>query len=171
MYNCYVYSNKFMYFIFGKCDSNSSSWLYCSGVSMPEFLPISRGRHGLASNPAMRGLQLTDINLQKELRDRGVQTSRVKGNPCGQHVPQGGNWYRQLLSINNADELVVKESVDRCPLNLVKSIFQSCLVTDVVLPAGSPSADELERFLVAVCEKYNKQAGWAVKASVKEFRK
>src|SRR5664279_2637816 len=117
----YVYSNKFMYFIFREDESDTATWLYCSGVSMPQFLPITRGRHGLASNPAMRGLQLTDLNLRIRLNDRGACTASVKSNPCGPHVPQGGDWYRQLLFISDADEQVVKELVGQCPLKLVGS--------------------------------------------------
>ncbi|MGO9378356.1 MAG: hypothetical protein ACLP29_07360 [Dissulfurispiraceae bacterium] len=167
----YVYSNKFMYFIFGRDESNTSSWLYCSGVSMPQFLPITRGRHGLASNPAMRGLQITDLNLRKELHDRGAYTASVKENPCSQHVPKEGDWYRQLLSISNADEQVVKELVRQCPQKLVSSIFQACLVTDAVLPEVAQSAVEFESFLAAVCKEYSKQSGWATTASIKGFRK
>lgn len=167
----YVYSNKFMYFIFQRDESAPATWLYCSGVSMPQFLPITRGRHGLASNPAMRGLQIIDLYLRKELHDRGAHTANVKGNPCGPHVPQGGDWYRQLLSISDADEQVLKELVAQRPLKLVSSIFQACMVTDFVLPAAAPSADEFESFLAAVCEKYSKQSGWATTASAKGFRK
>lgn len=171
MDSCYVYSNKFMYFIFGKDESNTASWLYCSGVSMPQFLPITRGRHGLASNPAMRGLQLTDLDLRKELNARGGHTASVKGNPCGQHVPKEGDWYRQLLFVNDADEQVVKELVSQCPLKLVRSIFQACGVTDVVLPAVAQSPEELESLLSGICKEYSKQSGWATTASVKGFRK
>ena len=167
----YVYSNKFMYFIFGKDKANPSTWLYCSGVSMPQFLPITRGRHGLASNPAMRGLQITDLNFRKELHDRGAHTLSVKGNPCGPHVPQVGDWYRQLLFIIDAEEHTVKELLDHCPLKLVSSIFQACMVTDFVLPAVAPNAEEFEKLLDTVCERYNSQSGWATTASAKGFRK
>jgi len=166
----YAYSNKFMYFIFGNDESNTTIWLYCSGVSMPQFLPITGGRHGLASNPAMRGLQLTDLNLQKGLLAHGASTERVKGNPCGPHVPTG-DWYRQLLSVSGADEQVMKELLDQCPLKLVSSIFQACMVTDVVLPSITPPAEEFESFLAVVCETYGKQAGWPTTASAKGFRK
>jgi hypothetical protein len=171
MDNFFTYGNRFMYFIFNRDESSPSSWLYCSGVSLSLFLPITRGRHGLASNPAMRGLQLVDLNLRKELNDRGSHTASVKGNPCDPHVPKDGEWYRQLMLISDADEQVVKELVGMRPLKLVSSIFQACLVSDAVLPAVTPPADEFERFLAAVCEEYSKQSGWATTASVKGFRK
>lgn len=171
MDNIYSFINKFMYFIFRRDETDPSSLLYCSGVSMPQFLPITRGRHGLASNPAMRGLQIVDLSLRNELLARGAQTANVRGNPCGKHVPQTGDWYRQLLRIGNADEQVVKELVGRCPLNLLSSIFQACMITDIALPSVPPSAGELEGFLTAVCEKYSKQAGWPTSASARGFRK
>jgi hypothetical protein len=167
----YVYSNRFMYFIFGKNESDPTQWLYCSGVATPQFLPITRGRHGLASNPAMRGLQITDLDLVRQLIDRGATTASVKGNPCDKHVPKTGDWYRQLLSVKNADEHVMSEVVGQCPLRLVSSIFKACMVSDIALPEVAPSAEEFEKFLAAACEQYSKQAGWATTASVKGFRK
>lgn len=171
MDNIYSYSNKFMYFIFCKDESDSASLLYCSGVSMSQFLPITKGRHGLASNPAMRGLQIIDLSLQKALNDRNAHTSSVKGNPCDPHVPKGGDWYRQLLLISGADVRTVKELVEQCPLHLVQSIFKACMITDIVLPEVAPTAEEFEGFLSKICEEYSKQSGWPTTASAKGFRK
>jgi hypothetical protein len=138
---------------------------------MSQFLPITRGRHGLASNPAMRGLQLIDFHLSSACKDNGAHTAIVKGNPCDVYVPKEGDWYRQLLFIDDADEKLVKELVSHCPLKLAGSIFQACMVADFTLPAVTPPADEFERFLAAVCTEYSKQAGWPTTASVKGFRK
>jgi hypothetical protein len=165
------YSNKFMYFILNIDETSAGSWLYCSGVSMSQFLPITRGRHGLASNPAMRGLQIVDLNLCRDLNDRGAHSAVVKGNPCDPLVPKVGDWYRQLLLIGGAEGQMVKELVSHCPLELVRSVFKACMVPDVVLPEVVLQANELEVFLAEVCEKYSKQAGWPVTASVKGFRK
>ncbi|HMK60906.1 MAG TPA: hypothetical protein VK452_07150 [Dissulfurispiraceae bacterium] len=138
---------------------------------MPQFLPITRGRHGLASNPAMRGLQITDLQLRKELTDRGIRTSSVKGNPCVNFVPGKGDWYRQLLRITGSDGEAIKDLAAQCPLRLVSSIFQACMVADVVLPVVTPPAEKLEDFLAKVCNIYSKQAGWPTTASAKGFRK
>jgi hypothetical protein len=171
MNNRYIYSNKFMYFMFGRDESDPSKWLYCSGVAMPQFLPITRGRHGLASNPAMRGLQIVDLNLRKELHERGAKTAGVKGNPCAPYETRGGDWYRQLLRISDIDEQALKELVGQCPLKLAASIFSACMVTDFTLPDVSPTAEKFEKFLDEVCEKYSKQSGWPTTSSVKGFRK
>ncbi|HMK56136.1 MAG TPA: hypothetical protein VK448_05825 [Dissulfurispiraceae bacterium] len=167
----FSYVNKFMYFIVRPDDTEPGAFLYCSGVSMPQFLPITRGRHGLASNPAMRGLQLADLNLRKELIDLGARTSEVKGNPCGPFAPGQGDWYRQLLRVTGADIEAIKKLAAKCPLRLVGSIFQACMITDIVLPAVSPSAEEFESLLTEVCKTYSKQAGWPTTASAKGFRK
>ncbi len=165
------YNNKFMYFILSRDESSADSWLYCSGVSMSQFLPITRGRHGLASNPAMRGLQIVDMNLSRDLTDRGAKISAVKGNPCDPLVPKTGDWYRQFLLIGNADGDMVSELAGRGPLELVKSIFKACMISDIAIPDAVPSAEEFEAFLSDVCEKYSKQSGWPVSASAKGFRK
>jgi len=167
----YTYSNKFMYFIVCADEADPSSFLYCSGVSMPQFLPITRGRHGLASNPAMRGLQITDLQFRKELIDRGAGSSIIKGNPCGSHAPKEGDWYRQLLRVQGINVTTIKELAEQCPLRLVGSIFQACMISDVVLPSVTPPAEKFESFLADICERYSKQAGWPTTASAKGFRK
>ncbi len=164
----FEYVNRFMYFIVRETES---AWLYCSGVSMPQFLPITRGRHGLASNPAMRGLQLSDLHLRQQLHENGAQTSNVKGNPCDIHVPKSGDWYRQLLFIDDAGEELVRKLAAACPERLVGSIFSACLVPDSIPLAAKFSAAEMESFLLDVCEEYRKQSGWPTTGSAKGFRK
>ena len=171
MSDFFRYSNKFMYFILNRDESDERSWLYCSGVSMSRFLPVTRGRHGLASNPAMRGLQIVDLQLRKELIDHGARTEAVKGNPCDAVVPKEGDWYRQLLLIRDTDGQIVKELLGRCPLGLVNSVFKACRISDVELPETVPPASELESLLAEVCERYSKQSGWPTTASAKGFRK
>jgi len=167
----FKYENKFMYFILSRDESVNGAWLYCSGVSMPGFLPITRGRHGLASNPAMRGLQIADLHLRNELHNRGGHAASVKGNPCAPYAPKEGDWYRQLLLISDIDEQTVKEIVGRGPLELVRSIFQACMVPDEIPAEIAGNADEFEALLSGICEKYSGQKGWPVTASAKGFRK
>ncbi|HTZ18673.1 MAG TPA: hypothetical protein VMB78_09585 [Dissulfurispiraceae bacterium] len=171
MTDIFRYKNRFMYFILGRDGAVDRSWLYCSGVSMSQFLPITRGRHGLASNPAMRGLQIADMNLSRDLRDNGAQIATVKGNPCDPLVPKGGDWYRQMLLISNADEQIVKELVGRGPLELIGSVFKACMISDAVPPEAAQQPDKFEALLAGICEKYSTQAGWPTTASAKGFRK
>ncbi len=171
MSDLFSYANKFMYFILSSDPGGTGSWLYCSGVSMSQFLPMTRGRHGLASNPAMRGLQIVDMNLCRDLNDCGAKISTVKGNPCDPLVPRIGDWYRQLLLIGDADGQMLKELVSRKPIELVRSVFKACMIVDIVLPEAAPQADDFEAFLSDVCDKYSKQSGWPVTASARGFRK
>lgn len=167
----YSYRNKYMYFIVSRAGENPSSWLYCSGISMSRFLPITRGRHGLASNPSMRGLQLTDLQLCSQLNESGASSASLKGNPCDVLVPKEGDWYRQLRLISGIEEVAVRSLVNVCPLTLVGSIFQACRVADFSLPSATPPAEEFERFLDEVTTVYSRQAGWPTTASAKGFRK
>ncbi|HSW62926.1 MAG TPA: hypothetical protein VLH56_06430 [Dissulfurispiraceae bacterium] len=168
----FEYINKFMYFIVSTADEGpDGSWLYCSGVSMSQFVSITRGRHGLASNPAMRGLQLNDLHMRRQLHENGAQTKNVKGNPCDLLVPKTGDWYRQLLFIDNATEELVREVAAARPAELVRSIFSACMVQDSIPPSASFSSVEMEDFLAALCDEYSKQAGWPTCASVRGFRK
>lgn len=160
----FEYVNKFMYFILNEAEG---SWLYCSGVSMPQFLQITRGRHGLASNPAMRGLQLSDLQLRQALHEKGARTSNVKGNPCDVLVPKNGDWYRQLLFIENAAENIVQQVAEAGPGRLVRSIFSACLVQDEIPPSAFISSGAMENFLAGICEEYSKQSGWPTTGSAK----
>jgi hypothetical protein len=150
------YINEFLYFIIKPAlGRGNGAFILCSGVNLSRFLPITKQRHGLASNPALRGLQLVKIRVCDLAIARGALPKIIRGNECAGLTPTDEGWFTEILLIENAPESFPEETIDYCAMALLKSIFKACRL-EVVLPDKLPKPDELQLFIEGVCRVYGK---------------
>jgi len=116
------FRNEYLYVIFRVPDDNSpersAPVIYCAGVNIRRFKPLTFGRHGNASNPAHRGVQLLRMNVvvPAALEAGG----RVVLHPYEQSgdVPRGESWFRECFAIHGV-----------AGSDFVESIFPKCVHT------------------------------------------
>ncbi len=122
----YEYINDFLFFVI-KPDqgTDSGSYIYCSGADLFRFLPITKGRHGLDSNPAMRGLQLVNLGVREMALSQQVTIRPVRGD-CAGMAHNSGAWYSERLLIENAPASFPEEVITYGVINLVKKIIKAC---------------------------------------------
>ena len=147
----YEYRSDFLYFVLR--PGSSGALICCSGVNMTRFSPITKGRHGIGSNPAIRGLQLVNLGVRDLARSQGATAKKVRGNDCAGITPAYDTWYTEILLIENAPESFPEEMIKYCVMNLLKKIFNACML-EVVLPDQLPGPDELRVFLEIQCGAY-----------------
>lgn len=150
----YEYINDFLFFVI-RPDENRGrgAFIYCSGVNLFRFRPITKGRHGIGSNPAMRGLQSANHGVRDLALSKGATPKTIKGNDCAGIAPTKDNWYTELLLIENASESFPDEIINYCAINLLKRIFKACML-ELQLPDKLPRPDELQEFIKTLCMKY-----------------
>lgn len=150
----YEYINEFLYFVI-RPDTNKGkgTLIYCSGINLFRFLPITGGRHGLCSNPALRGLQLLNHGVRALVLTKGATPKAVRGNDCAGIAPTKETWYTEILLIENAPESLPDEIISYCVMNLVKKISNACLL-EVKLPDKLLKPDELQEFIETMCSKF-----------------
>ncbi|MBF0560022.1 MAG: hypothetical protein HQL08_14720 [Nitrospirae bacterium] len=149
----YEYINNFLFFVIKPDEiSGAGNYVYCSGVDLFLFLPITKGRHGQASNPAMRGLQLVNSGVKDLALSRGVRIKRVKGD-CAGMAPSSGGWYSERLLIEDALPSFPDDVINYAVVNLVKKIIKACTFPDQA-PETLLKPDELQEFLESLCNKY-----------------
>jgi hypothetical protein len=150
----YEYKNDFLFFVI-KPDKkkDKSTLIYCSGVNIARFLPITRGRHRPMSNPAMRGLQLVNIKVRDMALSKGATPKTIRGNECSGIVPTKDNWYTECLLIENAPESLPDEIISYCVINLLKKIDKAILL-GAQPPDTMLKPDELQAFIEQMCSKY-----------------
>ncbi|MGE5893718.1 MAG: hypothetical protein ACM34I_06660, partial [bacterium] len=129
--------------------------VYCSGVNVFRFLPVTKGRHGLGSNPAMRGLQLVNLGVRDLALSRGVTMKAFRGNDCTGIAPTQGHWYGERFLIGNAPESFPEEVIQYGVINLVKKIFKATML-EVDLPGTLLAPNELQAFLETQCSTYGR---------------
>jgi hypothetical protein len=152
----YEYANKFLYFVIKPVTTRGNeAFILCSGVNLSRFLPIPKQRHGLASNPAMRGLQLVKIDICDLALAKGALPKIIRGNDCAGLTPTDEGWYTEILLIENMPESFPAEAIDYCVMALLKSIFKACRL-EVKLPDKLLKPDELQLFIEGVCSAYGR---------------
>ncbi|MBI5057355.1 MAG: hypothetical protein HZB61_12145 [Nitrospirae bacterium] len=150
----YQYINDFMYFILKPDKSGNGALIYCSGVNLTRFLPITKGRHRPMSNPAMRGLQLVNIGVRDLALSSGATPKAVPGINCTEIVPVKDGWFTERLLIENAPDSLPDAMINYCVINLLKKIFNAIYVLQVELPDKLLVPDELQDYIDGLCRKF-----------------
>ena len=154
MINSLEYINDFLYFVFLPYESQGdSTMLYCSGVNLDRFLPITKGRHRPLANPARRGLQLANLGVRALILKKGAIPKAIKSSDCSEIVPRSNGWYRDKLLIENVHDSLPNDILAYVVLNLLGRVRNSCQLNDK-LPDTLPNPETLQLFLESLCEKY-----------------
>ncbi|RJQ50603.1 MAG: hypothetical protein C4526_11680 [Nitrospiraceae bacterium] len=153
------YINEFLYFAFKPDkDRGEGSYIFCSGVEVSRFLPITKGRHRPMSNPVMRGLQLVNVEARALALSKGAIPKAVKGDYCSGLVPASNGWYKEMLVIENAPDSLPDEIISHCVINLLRKTFMAMGMPEVELPDKLLGPDELQKFIEGLCNKMGGQA-------------
>ncbi len=152
--NPYEYINDFLYFVI-KPEKNSDEglFIYCSGVNLIRFSPITRGRHGLFSNPTFRMLQLIKHSVSAIALSQGASPKTIQRNDCAGIAPTQETWYTEMLLIENAPDSLPEEIIKYCVIHYLRKLIKSCLL-HVDPPDTLLTPDELQAFLERLCSKY-----------------
>ncbi len=150
------YKNQFLYFtVRSDTSRENNTIIYCSGVNYIRFLPITKGRHGLCSNPSIRGLQQLRHDISAMALSKGALPTAVKGKECAGISPLKDAWYVEGLVIENAPLSFPEETINYAPLALIKKITNACLL-EVAMPDKLPKPLELQAYLEELCSQYRK---------------
>lgn len=152
----YAYINDFLFFVV-RPDENrvKEALLCCSGVNIELFSPLTKGRHGLSSNPAIRGLQIIKHGISALALSKGATPKTIRGNDCAGIAPTKDTWYTELLLIENAPESFPDEIIKYGVISLLESVFKACRL-ELHLPDKLLEPDELQEFIEIQCRKYAK---------------
>ncbi|MBF0327996.1 MAG: hypothetical protein HQL10_02450 [Nitrospirae bacterium] len=150
----FEYKTSFMYFVFKPIGTAEKSLIYCSGVNLERFLPITKRRHRLGQNPAAKGLQSVNLGVRSLALERGATLKPFKGKDCASAKPIADDlWYSDTLLIENAVSSLPMELTTYAAINLLKLIFKACMLEEQ-LPDSLYPPDELESFISGLCVKY-----------------
>ncbi len=150
----YEYVNDFLYFVISPDRRKDTDVLiFCSGVNVSRFSPVTKGRHGIGSNPAVRGLQLVNLSVRDLALSRGATPRAIRGNDCAGIAPTKDTWYTELLLIEKAPASFPDEIINYCVMNLLAKIFKAVML-ELRLPDKLPTPDDLQEFIEIECRKY-----------------
>ena len=153
----YAYRNDFLYFVL-KPDKNrgKQTFIYCSGVNVSRFSPLTTGRYGIGSNPAMRGLQLVNLGVRDLALSRGATPRALRENECRGMAPTKEDWYTERLLLENLPVSFPEEMFSYCAIHLLEKIVKACMLQDVELPAKLPGPDEFQILIETLSRRYGR---------------
>ncbi|MBA4371973.1 MAG: hypothetical protein C0402_03835 [Thermodesulfovibrio sp.] len=150
------YINDFLYVVVRSDESRGArTLLYCSGVNLDRFAPLTKGRHGLSSNPVIRGLQIVKQEVSSLILSKGGTPRIIRGKECAGIAPTADTWYSELLLIEDADESLPAEIIDCGVRSLFAKIFISS-TTELQLPDKLPDPGELQQYIDALCRQFGR---------------
>lgn len=121
------FTNDYLYVLFQTVSATEQEKLYyCGGVNIFRFQPLTRGKHGNASNPSFRGLQTLRFRvIVPAVLDRGGSAEQICGDHC-EPVPVGDGWFSESLELRGVEEAFGVEMLDTCVRSLVELILNVC---------------------------------------------
>ncbi len=150
-----AYKNNYFYFIIRLIDDKIC--LYCSGVNISRFLPLTIGRHRLGQNPVEKGLQSVNYGVRSLLISKDAVIKSIQGNLCSDVINKGDDlWYTESFKIEDCALEVVSDVISYAVLNLLKKIFTALMLEEKV-PERLPDPFEMEGYLKDLCNKYNQK--------------
>lgn len=151
----YEYITDCMYFVIRPYEiGGPRTYLLCSGVNVSRFLPITRKRHGLASNPSLRGLELVNLDVRTLALSRGAVPKAYRGNDCAGITPTQEIWYSEGLLLEDASPSFVEEITPFCVISLLRKITRGSGLTEVEMPAALPTPEELSSFVDSLVSRH-----------------
>jgi hypothetical protein len=140
------YKNDFFSIVIRESGDRPGSYIFCSGLSIPKFDPISWGKTGICSNAAFKGLQQLRADVSYFALQRGIVTKTAE-IPCESKREHGDGWYQEnALLIQDASPEAVQEILEFSARDLVQTVLTACL-PDVKVPAGALGPEAMQRFL------------------------
>ncbi len=149
-----AYINRFLYFVLKPTDTGDI--LYCSGVNVIPFLPITRGRHKAMNNPVIRGLQNVNLDVRDMALQKGATPVTYNGTECQGIAPTRDVWYSEQILIKNPPEGFEQEVLDYVVVNLLKKMDKAIML-NANLPERPLPPQELESFLEGLCKQYGRK--------------
>lgn len=144
------YINDFMYFVIRPVDEKRH--IYCSGVNLTKFSPITKGRHRLGQNPAAKGLQTLNNDIRAIVIENNATPETIKNLFCQQIKPLKEDlWYTESFLINNYSYELGEKIKNFAPSELIRKMFRAMLINEDVLE--NLNSMEMEDYLKTIGQK------------------
>lgn len=142
------YINDYLYFVVrADKERGDKSYLYCSGVNSSRFRPLTEKRHGIGSNPAVRGLQLVNHEVRAFALARGAKPNASKSGDCSEIVsPTQDVWVTERMFIENAPPSFPPELINFCVMNLIRKIIRAGMI-QAKAPDALITPGDLQKYL------------------------
>mgnify|MGYP001031576614 CR=1 FL=1 len=128
--------------------------IYCSGVNITKFSPITKGKHRLGQNPAVKGLQNLNNDIRAIIIENKATPETVKNLFC-QHVKpiKEDLWYTESFLIHNYSEDLGEKIKKFAPSELLRKMFRAMMINETV--PENLSSQDFQEYLYKISKKFS----------------
>ncbi|MBF0464351.1 MAG: hypothetical protein HQK88_08140 [Nitrospirae bacterium] len=143
----YEYINDYLYFVMKPYSGRAEgAYLYCSGVNVSLFMPITKGKHRFGQNPAVKGLQSLNLNVMSFAISKGAKPESVKAGDCASLTPVSTDlWSTEVILIENAMEAFLNELFEFAVKDFLRLFLPLCF-PNIKLPEEFLPPAKLQSF-------------------------
>jgi len=143
----YEYKNDYLYIIIRQSPEHGPrASILCCGIDIMRFDALCRGKSGICSNPAFKGLQLLRADISAVALKKGATSRPLNYGQCMPISPRGEGWYRESMLLDNITPKTAKELLDFAVRDLLTKVLTVCAPSATV-PKTLPNPVELQKYI------------------------
>lgn len=147
------YKNDLLYIIIRQVPGQGpKTYRLCCGIDIMRFDPLCRGKHGICSNPAFKGLQLLRADVSAIALTKGARPKKGDDGACMLISPRGEGWYRESLMLEDVTPKMAREILEFGVMDLVKKVLTVC-APGAPLPKKLPTPPALQKYIESLVQK------------------
>jgi len=143
----YEYKNDYLYIIIRQSPEHGpKACILCCGIDIMRFDALCRGKSGICSNPAFKGLQLLRADISAIAIKKGAQSRPLNFGQCMPISPRGEGWYRESMLLDNVTPKIAQEILEYGIRDLLTKVLTVCAPSAKV-PKKLPNPSELQTYI------------------------
>ncbi len=149
----YEYKNRYLYIIVRQApEYGERSYMLCCGIDIMRFDPLCRGKSGICSNPAFKGLQLLRADIAAIARKKGATSRPLHFGECMLVSPRGEGWYRESMLLDDVTPRTAKDILQYGVRDLLTKVLTVCSPQTKV-PQKLPNPPQLQAWIRSLEKK------------------
>jgi hypothetical protein len=143
----YEYKNRYFYIIVRQApEYGEKAYMLCCGIDIMKFDPLCRGKSGICSNPAFKGLQLLRADIAGIALKKGASSRPLDFGECMLISPRGEGWYRESMLLDNISPKAAQDILHFGVKDLLTKVLTVCS-PGTKLPQKLPTPPALQEWI------------------------
>ncbi len=143
----YEYKNGYLYIIIRQApEYGEKTYMLCCGIDIMKFDPLCRGKSGVCSNPAFKGLQLLRADIAAIARKKGASSRPLDFGECMLISPRGEGWYRESMLLDGVSPRMAQNILQFGVKDLLTKLLTVCSPGPKV-PQKLPSPPQVQAWI------------------------
>ncbi len=149
----YEYKNRYLYIVLRQApEYGEKTYMLCCGIDIMKFDPLCRGKSGVCSNPAFKGLQLLRADIAAIALKKGASSRPLDFGECMLISPRGEGWYRESMLLDDVSPRMAQNILQFGVKDLLTKVLTVC-APGTKVPQKLPNPPQLQAWIKSLEKK------------------